>query len=325
MIVDAAVYHQGRRLETGESSLAEIGRAVAAHDGAFGWVGMRMPSAEELGEVCAAIGGPHLAFDEVVAPHKRPVLAIENEAVQLVIRTANFDARSRAARLGELTVILNDNALVTVRFGGASPLGELRHRIEDQAEWLALGPSAVMASVITEVIESYRPVLDRFEEEVVDVERDVFDVRLRRPVRRLYQLKRDIRTLILAVAALEEPLARLVRRAEGTMPEPVVTMLQEADEQLARVVARAESLSDLLDAALDAAMAQIAVQQNDDMRKISAWVAIAVGPTLIAGIYGMNFENMPELTWPFAYPSALILMTLLSLFLYRAFRRTGWL
>ncbi len=134
-----------------------------------------------------------------------------------------------------------------------------------------------------------------------------------------------MRTLLLAIGSLSDPLARLIRFSSTRFHEDVVATLQEAAEQLDRTVARADSLSNLLDAALDATLAQISVQQNDDMRKISAWVAIAAGPTLIAGIYGMNFDVLPELHWKYGYAFALGLMALLSGSLFRAFRRSNWL
>ena len=146
-----------------------------------------------------------------------------------------------------------------------------------------------------------------------------------RPARRIYQLKRQLREMLVAVESLQEPLTRLLRRSRSHWVAEVVGELEEALDQLGRTVGRARSLSDLLTSALDANLAQISVQQNEDMRKISAWVAIAAVPTMIAGIYGMNFENMPELDLGLGYPAVIGAMALVCIFLYRRFRRAGWL
>ena len=322
MIVDCAVYHQGRRLPAdGLDGLAGVG----ARPGAFAWVGLRMPPEAEVAEVGRRLGWDDVPYDELVSPHDRPVLTIDGEQVHLVLRTTAYLRTQHRVQLGELSVVANRSGVVSLRFGHAAPLGGLRHRLEQDPDQLALGPGVVLAAIVAEVIDGYPPVVDGFEADVVEVEREVFSERPRQPVKHLYQLKRDVRALVLAIGALQDPLARLVRWAAGRESEEVVGDLQESREQLDRIVRRAESLSNLLDAALDAMLAQIGLQQNDDMRKISAWVAVAAGPTLIAGIYGMNFEAQPELGWRFGYPFALLLMVTLSLALLRSFRRSGWL
>ena len=163
---------------------------------------------------------------------------------------------------------------------------------------------AVLAAVVGRVIDDYGPALDGFENDVIQVETDVFTETHRQPVERLYRLKREVRRLLVAIDALQDPLNRLIRALGRTLPRGVVADLNEAADQLDRAVTRANSLSGLLDAALTASLTQITVRQNDDMRKISAWVAMAVVPTMIAGIYGMNFDTMPELRWDLGYPLA---------------------
>lgn len=322
-MVDSAVYLDGRRSQDGLESIRLDGQS-AGH-APFAWVGLRMPAADELADACGHLGGADLPFDDIVAPHDRPILVLDGNSVQLVLRTAKYLESSDAVQLGELSVILAPYGVVTARFGHATPLGDLRHRLEDDPEWLRLGPSAVLASILGEVIDDYRPALDGFERDAVEVERDVFSDSARRPARRLYRLKRELRIMLLAIGSLQEPLGRLIRVAEDRFPEPVLRRIQEASEQLERTISRAESLSNLLDAALGATLAQISVQQNDDMRRISAWVAMAAGPTLIAGVYGMNFDAQPELHWRYGYPLVLGAMLLLSAALFRAFRRAGWL
>ena len=183
---------------------------------------------------------------------------------------------------------------------------------------------AVLAAIVGRVIDDYSPALDGFEMDALEVERDVFSDTRAQPVRRLYKLKRQVRDLLVAIDSLQDPLNRLMRVVGPHLPEEVLADLSEAADQLDRTVVRTQSLSGLLDAALTASLAQISVQQNEDMRKISAWVAMAAVPTLVAGIYGMNFDTFPELHWRFGYPLVLVGMGVIVLLLYRSFKRSGW-
>lgn len=322
MIVDRAVYRSGRRLSD-VASIADL--ASDDRDGAFAWTGLRMPSEAELRSAATDLGWTDLSCGELLEPHERPVLAVDGERIEIVVRTARYQDSTDTVQLGELSVVAGPTAVLTVRFGHATPLDGLRRRLEADPDWLAVGPMAVLASILGEVIDGYGPTLDGFERDAVEVERDVFSERPGRPIKRLYHLKRELRSLLLAVGTLPEPLGRLVRHGPGRLPDPVMSSLQEAAESLDRTLRRAESLSNLLDAALAAMLAQITVQQNDDMRRISAWVAMAAGPTLIAGVYGMNFETMPELGWRYGYALVVASMLTLAAVLYRAFRRSDWL
>jgi magnesium transporter len=215
--------------------------------------------------------------------------------------------------------------VLTIRHGQASELSSARAALEADPVRLRLGPAAVVAAVVNVVIDGYGPALDGFENDVIEVERDVFSDSNRQPVQRLYKLKREVRRMIVAIDSLDDPLARLIRVRGSHMPAPILHDLNEASDQLDRAVTRAHSLSGLLDAALTASLTQITVRQNDDMRKISAWVAMAAVPTMIAGIYGMNFENMPELEWAVGYPFVLSLTAVAVVLLYRQFKKSGWL
>ena len=324
MIVDCAAYRHGKRV-SGRLDIDEGGEAAGAED-TFVWLGLRMPSPEELGHAFARFGIEEPSVDEILQPHERPVLAVEDDATTLVLRTAHYNSALEQVKLGELSLLVGTDFVITVRHGQASPLSGLRQGLERDPEYLALGPSAVVAGVVEQVIDDYQPVLDGFERTAVEVEAEVFGGDIgSRSGRRIYALRRELRELLVAVESLEEPLARVLRRQRGRWHPDVVGTLEEAADQLGRSISRARSLSDLLASALDANLAQISVSQNEDMRKISAWVAIAAVPTMIAGIYGMNFERMPELDSAWGYPIVLIGMALVCLWLYRRFRAAGWL
>jgi magnesium transporter len=339
MIVDCAAYVDGKRVEVDPraASLRRWAPPVRSDDDSgvddtpmfddpegFVWLGLRMPNENELGDVCDALALREVSPAELLAPHARPVLSVEGPTLQLVLRTARYDDAGESIVLGEMTVLVGPHSIVSIRHGQASPLGQLRVSLEHDLDRLRVGPTAVLAAIVGRVIDDYSPALDGFEMDAIEVERDVFSDTRAQPVRRLYKLKREVRQLLVAIDSLQDPLNRLIRVLGPRLPEEVLADLSEAADQLDRTVVRTQSLSGLLDAALTASLAQISVQQNEDMRRISAWVAMAAVPTLVAGIYGMNFDNFPELHWRFGYPIVLGGMAVVVLMLYRSFRRGGW-
>ncbi len=322
MIVDCGVYERGVRLDVGPYPEGAIG--WLDHPDSFVWLGLRIPNEDELTAACEAFDLFDVDPGDVLAPHDRPVLSVDDGVLHMVLRTARYDDVDETIALGEMTVLLGRRTIISIRHGHASPLSTVRHELESDPERLAHGPQAVLSAIITRVIADYRPALDGFEKDVIEVERDVFSETRSQPIRRLYKLKREIRSLLVAIDALEEPLHRLIRKVGPSTTQEVHDDLVEAADQLTRTVNRTQSLSGLIDAALTASLAQISVQQNEDMRRISAWIAMAAVPTLIAGIYGMNFEYFPETQWRIGYPLILGSMALIVVLMYRGFKRGGW-
>ncbi len=323
VIVDCAAYADGKRA-TGTLALDEVSDQLGKDDRAV-WIGLRMPRREELADVFATFGIDELDIDEVLSPHDRPVLTRDEDITVLVLRTARYEPRDARFSLGELSVIIGERFVITVRHGSASPLSNLRSELERDPELLQFGRDAIVAGIVTQVIDDYGPALDAFERDVVDVESAVFDENRAQPVKRIYDMKRNARELFVAIDALQAPLLRLVHVSRFRWDEEVLYEMQEAGDQLNRTVKRVRSLMDLLTSAIDANLTQVSVRQNEDMRKISAWVAIAAVPTMIAGLYGMNFEHMPELEWELGYPVALAFIGIVCTLLYRNFRKSGWL
>jgi magnesium transporter len=322
VIVDAAAYLDGKR-QTGSLGLDELAGWLDRTD-AFVWVGLRMPSREEVAQAFGALGLPASEVDAALTDHRRPVLSRCGDAHWLVLRTARYDDVVEQVYLGELSLLVGERFVLSVRHGQASPLNGLRDELERQPDVLTAGPAVVAARIVHQVIDDYAPALDGFENDAIEVERAVFgDARGRQPIQRLYQLKREVRRLLLVFDALTDPLARFA--ATESLGLPATVLLRENLENLRRVSQRTHALDDLLTSALGAAMAQVSMQQNEDMRRISAWVAIAAVPTMMAGVYGMNFDHMPELSWRFGYPLAVGLMAGVCGALYRVFRRSGWL
>ncbi len=324
VIVDCALYSEGRRLDV-PATIESLG-LLPAHEGAFAWLGLSMPSPDELRHAVDVLGcAGQIEVDEVLSPHTRPVLSLDGPALEIVLRTASYVDRDETISLGELTLLVWSHVIIAVRYGKASPLTRLRSELEADPERLATGPLAVLAAIVAQVVADYSPALDGFEHDVIEVERDVFSEGGPQPVRRLYRLKREVRMFQSPLEALDEPLARLIRHIRRHADAETLETLTEASDQLDRTIGRTRSLSNLLDAALTASLAQTGIQQNEDMRKISAWVAMAAVPTLVAGIYGMNFDHMPELDSKLGYPLTLVGMAAIAVGLHRFFKRSGWL
>jgi magnesium transporter len=329
VLVDCALYENGKRLDL-PSSLEALD-ALDDHPAAFAWVGLQMPQHEELREVAERLGiAEHIDVESVLAPHRRPVMSADGPVLEVVLRTAKYVDSAEVISLGELTLLVTDRAIVSLRFGQASPLATLRATLEREPERLAAGSYGVLGEILVKAIADFSPALDGFEHDLTEVEQDVFSESGPQPVRRLFHLKREVRQFQAPLEALDEPLARLTRfmtrtcRVSG-VPTDILDDLATAQHQLNRTVSRTRSLSNLLDAALTASLAQTGVKQNEDMRKISAWVAIGGLNTLIAGVYGMNFEHMPELEWTLGYPLVLGFMAVVSAVLHRYFQKSGWL
>jgi magnesium transporter len=325
VIVDCAAYIDGERV-TAQLGLDEVAQWIARPD-AFVWLGLRMPDRDEVSKVAAVCGMDDLDVDDAIAPHDRPVLTNAGDATWLVLRTGEYHDKLEKVLLGELSVLFTTHFIVTVRYGHASPLDGVRRELETdpERELLRHGVAGVVAAIVRRIVDDYRPMLDGFEKDVLEAEQQVFGDARNRPVRRLYELKRQILELLVVVDALHDPLERLTRNNVQLRDPEIHDELLLATDQLARIVRRIGTLSDLVTTAIDTNLTQVSLQQNEDMRRISAWVAIAAVPTAIAGIYGMNFKELPELEWDFGYPAVLLAMAAICVLLYRAFRRSGWL
>ena len=248
MIIDCAAYVDGKRVDVDTSCIptpgmlppsmaeAEFDDTDAAPrwdapDG-FVWLGLRMPDVEELSEWCDALDIDEVDPAAVLAPHARPVLTVNGTTVQLVLRTIRYDDHEEIASLGEMTLLVRPHSIVTIRHGPTSPLGELRQALERDHAGSARAPPAVMVAVIGRVIDDYGPALDGFETDAIEVEGEVFSDSSRQPVRRLYQLKRELRRMFVALDALQDPLDRLMRVFEDHLSREVLADLRENADQL---------------------------------------------------------------------------------------------
>jgi magnesium transporter len=322
MIVDCAVYEEGKRRE-GDLSLEQAKEARG--DRGFVWIGLYEPSEEEFDSIKREFDLHELAVEDAIHAHQRPKLEVYGQTLFVVLKTARYVDPDEVVQLGEILVFLGEGFVITVRHGVASSLEGVRERLESDPEHLKRGPGAVLHAIVDHVVDDYAPAVEGLGEDIEQVEDEVFSAARSNPSERIYKLKREVLEFNRAVSPLTEPVDRLARgRYELIHPE-VRTYFRDVNDHLVRVHEQVEGYRELLTSVLSANLTQVSVRQNDDMRKISAWVAMAAVPTMIAGIYGMNFEHMPELKWTFGYPLVVGVMLLACVGLYRNFKRVGWL
>ena len=324
MIVDCAVYQEGQR-RAGKLSLPEAGRACML-DGAFVWLGLVEPSAEEFQEVAEEFDLHELAVEDAVNAHQRPKLELYHDTLLLVIKSARYVDSQEVVEIGEILLFVHRRFLITVRHGEGSELAGVRARAQRRPDLLRLGPGAAAYSIIDAVVDDYEAVAEGVEVDIQEVEAEVFSPDARtNPAERIFKLEREVIDFQRAVAPLLPAVDRLARGHIDFVPSELNEYFRDVHDHLLRVNGRVEGFRDLLGTALSANLTQVSVRQNEDMRKISAWVAILAVPTMVAGIYGMNFRHMPELRWTYGYPVVLLVILLVCAYLYTRFKRAGWL
>lgn len=326
MIVDSALYRRGVRVRVDLPTDDVAGlHAMSGDKGDFVWVGLHEPSLRELEEVAGIFGLHALAVEDAWKAHQRPKLEHFEESLFLTLKTVWYVDEEDAVETGEINLFLGKDFVITVRHGSGSPLHERRAFLEAREQVLEHGPSSVLYAVCDLVVDGYQEVVAELEVDVDEVEESVFSEQRTSDSVRIYTLKRELIEMRRAVLPLREPMRQFVAGAVPGIDEGSAPFFRDVADHLARVAEAIDSLDGLLSAAFDAHLASISVQQNEDMRKISAGAALVVVPTLIAGIYGMNFDHMPELHWAVGYPFALLLMVGTSGALLWLFKRSGWL
>jgi magnesium transporter len=329
-VVDCALYENGVR-RPGALAPHQALDAARAKPGSFVWIGLHSPTTQDLKEITDAFDLHPLAVEDAVNAHQRPKLERYDDTLFLVLKTIVYvehdtlTATSEVVDTGEIMLFAGDSFVVAVRHGSAPPLTEVRRRLEADPTRLALGPDAVVHAIADQVVDDYLTVADKVEEDFERLEADVFSPRRTDDGERIYQLKRELIEFKRAVIPLTRPLERLV---EGDIPgvdAAIAPYLRDVQDHLAQVRERLAGFTELLDSILSASLARVTVQQNTDMRKISAVAAIIAVPTMLVGIYGMNFDHMPELRWTYGYPAVVALMVTTCATLFHGFRKNGWL
>jgi magnesium transporter len=323
MIVDCAVYKGGRR-QAGDLSVAEASRACR-EDGSFVWLGLYEPAGEEFEAVTSEFGLHPLAVEDAIHAHQRPKLEVYDETLLLVLKPVRYIDHDEVVEIGEIALFVNPEFVISVRHGRPSPLKEVRERLEHEPGLAVRGPGAVLYAIVDRIVDDYEPVVEALTVDIQEVEEQVFSQDRHNPAERIYYLEREVLDFRRAVQPLAPAAERLATKPFDVVDPELQPYFRDVHDHLLRVSATMDQFRDLLSTALGANLTQISVRQSEDMRKITAWVAIAAVPTAVAAIYGMNFDHMPELRWEFGYPAVMLVILLIFLFLYRRFRRAGWL
>ncbi len=324
MIVNCAVYTGGCKVA--DIPLDQAGE-WAARDGHFVWIGLHEPTEDEMHLVQAELDLHDLAVEDAHRAHQRPKIEEYGDGLFVVLRAAQWNETKRTIERGETHVFVGPRYVVSVRHGETGSYALVRERCQATPTHLAYGPGFVLYAIMDFVVDNYFPVLEAMEDRVEQLEKRIFGDRPDRDAAlRIYETKRRLITMKRAVSPLVEVCNRLIRYDAHTLiPDEVRPYFRDVYDHVVRINDAVDGLRELLSSALDANLAMTSIRQNDVMKQLAGWAAIVAVPTLLAGIWGMNFEFMPELRRPWGYPLALALIGGVMGLLFFRFRRAGWL
>ncbi|HNL91835.1 MAG TPA: magnesium/cobalt transporter CorA [Pseudomonadales bacterium] len=321
MIVDCAGYEKGQRICT---LAIQDAHAWVTHPDRFVWVGLHEPSKELLHQVQRQFALHDLAVEDAFNAHQRPKLEFYGDALFLVLHTAQ--RKNGAIEFGETHVFAGRGYVVSVRHGVSSSYRELRAKCERMPAMLAKGADFVVYSLIDFVVDNYMPIIDEMEDEAEEIEKGILSSHVdRQMVQRVHELRCHLRTLHSMSSPLIDICNRLARFDSGLIDNDVRPYFRDVHDHVIRIDGNIDALRDMLSSALEANIMIASVEQNEVMKKLAAYAAMLAVPTAVAGIYGMNFEFMPELHWKYGYVFALGIMGGVCAYLYRRFVKAGWL
>lgn len=320
MILDNAAYVDGKRASSFDPD--ETPKVSHGTEG-FIWVQLYEPTPEELHPVVQSFGLPDMLVDEATKSHQRPKLGWTQGVLFVVLKSARYLEKPEAVDLGETKLFLGPNFVLVASYGGGSSLQGVREELEAKPDLLRLGPESVLYATVKRVIEDYDPVVEGLENDIDEIEAEVFGGNP--DAKRIYELSREVLAFRRAVQPLPRMLEHLIAESRYDLDPDIAHRLQAVHNQALRISEQTESFRELLSNILNVNLTLVSIEQNVQVQKISAWAAILIIPTIITGVYGMNFRYMPELNWLLGYPFALSLMFGISTLLYLWFRRSGWL
>jgi magnesium transporter len=323
VIVDCAHYKNGRRQSEGKMDPADAA-AICRNDSGFVWLGMFEPSPEELAGVQRTFGLHELAVEDAQSFHLRPkVETYEGGVTFVVLRTARYLDEREEVEFGEVAIFVGPGFIITVR-QGITDLHSARLRLEARPQLLEEGPASVLWAIVDKIVDDYAPVVEGLETDITEVEHTVFSGEAA-PTHRIYLLRREVTDFYRAVHPLLGPAAAITQGGVLEIGPALRQYFRDVDDHLKLVNEEIIAQRDLLSTILQANMAVVAAEQNEVVRKISAWFGIISVPTFIASVYGMNFEHMPEVGWRAGYWVTLVVMAVLAVALFALFKRIRWL
>jgi magnesium transporter len=322
-IVNCAAYADGRRVA--DVAIQDISEVLKQAD-RFVWIGLHEPDGDLLKQVQAEFGLHDLAVEDALRAHQRPKLELYGDSLFIVLRTAQLNREARRIDFGETHFFVGARYLVSVRHGASLPYTEVRARCEATPQLLTKGPGFALYALMDFIVDQYFPIVDALEDDLEALEETIFGETLSRTTTsRIYELKRDLLEIKRAVSPLVDICNRLIRFDVPLIPDDTRLYFRDVYDHTIRINEMVDTLRELLTTALEANLSLIAVSQNEAMKKLAAWAAIIAVPTMVAGVYGMNFRHMPELDWLYGYPAVMAVTLGICGFLYLHFKRSGWL
>jgi magnesium transporter len=322
-VINSVAYAEGRRV--GDVAIPDISEALK-QPGVFVWVGLHDPSPELLREIQMEFGLHDLAVEDAQVAHQRPKLEQYGDSVFVVLRPAILTPDQQRIELGETHLFVGPRYVVSIRHGDTPGYAAVRSRGESTPALLAKGPGFVLYAVMDFIVDHYFPVLDTLGDQLESLEDEIFSETFdRKTVQRIYDLKRNLVEVKRAVSPLVDVCNRLIRFDMPLIPEDTRPYFRDVYDHAIRINEHVDTLRELLTGALEAHLSLTAVAQNDAMKKLAGWAAIIGVPTMVAGVYGMNFKFMPELEWRYGYPVVMTGMAAVCVYLYYRFKRSGWL
>ncbi|MGV8922002.1 MAG: magnesium/cobalt transporter CorA [Thermomonas sp.] len=321
-VVNCAAYDRnGKRHDV---SLDAISDVLAVDDGSFVWVGLYEPVEGLLDKLQEEFGLHDLAVEDAQHAHQRPKLEAFGNTLFVAVHTAqHVDGH---VRFGETHMFVGPRFLVTVRHGASLTFAPVRERLERDPESLAHGPSVALHAVLDFIVDNYQPIVGDFEDELDALEQDVFAETYRRDtIARLYQLRKELTRMRLAVAPMQDILSQLIRAPAFGIPDEVKPYFRDVLDHVARVGDTIDTLREMVSAAMSVNLSLVTVAQGEVVKRLAGWAALLAAPTLIASWYGMNFKHMPELQGPYSYWILIGVVLLVCTGLYRYLRKVGWL
>ena len=320
-VVNCAAYEDGRKVAN--LAIEDVSEVLKVKD-QFVWIGLHEPDEALLRQVQREFGLHDLAIEDALRAHQRPKLEEYGEDLFIVVRTGQL--KDEGIEFGETHFFVGQQYLVSVRHGASLPYTEVRSRCEHTPSLLKKGPGFVLYALMDFIADNYFPILESVEEEVEELETAVFENQIDRDTTvQIYELKRDLLRLKRAVAPLIDVCTRLERFDLSLIHADVRPYFRDVHDHAMRINERIDTMREVLSSVLEANLSLMSVNQNEVMKKLAAWAAILAAPTLLAGVWGMNFEAMPELRWSLGYPGAVTIMAGVCIFLYWRFKRAGWL
>jgi len=322
-VINSVAYAEGRRV--GDIAIPDISEVLKRPE-VFVWLGLHDPSPELLREIQNEFGLHDLAVEDAQLAHQRPKLEQYGDSIFVVLRPAILRSDQQRIELGETHLFVGPRYVVSIRHGDTPGYAAVRTRCESTPALLAKGPGFVLYAVMDFIVDHYFPVLDTLGDQLESLEDEIFSETFdRKTVQRIYDLKRNLVEVKRAVSPLVDVCNRLVRFDLPLIPEDTRPYFRDVYDHAIRINEHVDTLRELLTGALEAHLSLTAVAQNDAMKKLAGWAAIIGVPTMVAGIYGMNFKFMPELEWRYSYPAVMAGMAALCVYLYYRFKRSGWL